>query len=502
MLSSIQVDHNSVAPRLDRSELPVAQNFPIVLVSIMSAFYQNSETLKYMMEWMRGRYRDSGMPIVYVCGDTVYRNTQHCLFPSEGRDPVEKGRTNWKKKYDDIINFFQNSENIAPEMDTYWELIKDDFYLKIKSFTDLSCDSTLNIEKLLSQFPSVPQDTLETLLHAIQALNINSMVETIALEFRQKNAGKITRQVRKHKGATKQISLVSDLVRSHLVELGIEPIKMHAIEEEMDEKNDELLESTRAYLAEEYAVFMNLSLPTDISSMAAKCKLNLSFLDGETSVSPVLYYPISATKGSDLIFNAFQKIRDLYIEFSEVLGLPILTHKANITDLVIPENMRLSRRPRSYSENQKNSKLSRSDDAASLTQNWFSIFSKPVINDREIEQIAESIIGMIFDYLALAPIGGEQSTVLRYKNGIECDVKVKKISNMTDINVGAGVAEAQYVYLKQAVQRMITIVKSGDVDELREDIVYSKLYDISLKMKYLAASRSTPLSVINSLPTR
>ena len=43
------------------------------------------------------RYRDSGMPIVYVCGDTVYRNTQHCLFPSEGRDPVEKGRTNWKK---------------------------------------------------------------------------------------------------------------------------------------------------------------------------------------------------------------------------------------------------------------------------------------------------------------------------------------------------------------------------------------------------------------------
>ena len=29
---------------------------------------------------------------------------------------------------------------------------------------------------------------------------------------------------------------------------------MYAIEEEMDEKNDELLESTRAYLAEEYAV--------------------------------------------------------------------------------------------------------------------------------------------------------------------------------------------------------------------------------------------------------
>ena len=35
-------------------------------------------------------------------------------------------------------------------------------------------------------------------------------------------------------------------------------------------------------------------------------------------------------------------------------------------------------------------------------------------------------MGMIFNHLELAPIGAHQKTVLKYKNGIECDVEVKK----------------------------------------------------------------------------
>ena len=71
-----------------------------------------------MMEWMRGQYRDSSMPIVYVCGDTVYRNTQHCLFSSEGRDPINKGRESWKRKYELVIDEFKNDGKSIREFDT------------------------------------------------------------------------------------------------------------------------------------------------------------------------------------------------------------------------------------------------------------------------------------------------------------------------------------------------------------------------------------------------
>lgn len=407
-----------------------SQSIVYVLVSIMSGLYHRPADMESMMRATYNLYGHLDIPIVYVCGDTVYNITKDYLFRTEGRDPVEKGRESWLRLHHQTVKKLQAEHLRLNHEIVYWDTLKKaSSYLDIRKFTDVVFNSALTLEILQEKFPGVDGSRLSDLLQDISEASILNVVPVIAQEFRSKNLHKLERR---EKDKAKRITqLRAELARETRV---VQGEQTHLSEEtpELVTLKSGLELATHDYLSEEYAVFLLLSFLQNSLTIKNTLKLGSMGLDAAIELNPILVYPITATKGSDVIFKTFQDVEALYLKYCVFLNLPIISQPVELMDLPVTEVFSNEARSEASSVSEDTERESKSASATKL----FSAYpSLPFFSSSEgLAQIALKIIDKIDAHLKLKSTA---TTRTLYKNGITCEItsstKLKASDEITDL---------------------------------------------------------------------
>ena len=300
------------------SAAPPRLRIPYVLVSIMNNLYLQQSSVQAMMEGVAQKYPDSAVPTIYVCGDAIYEATKSALFGDHWQvDPIEKNRNKWLKQY----NFSKTKDCATFSWEIFYGIPE---YKIFRKFTDAVMDVNLSAETLRVRFPDANSELLELLLSAINASEILTHIPEIAGNFSQKNLDKLAKQ------ATKAINQQKELQQR----LGMPPSGSHSKVTVLEKRKEELEVATYKYLADEYAAFLLLAYFQSTSDIQTHFGISCGS-KGVEFVQPELLYPMDATRGARLIFNTFRLLEQLYIDYSESLGLLRSSVKAVINNIEI-----------------------------------------------------------------------------------------------------------------------------------------------------------------------
>jgi hypothetical protein len=482
-----------------------------VLVSIMSTQYQTLDLLKDLMRKIHEKHGDSDVPIAYLCGDNVYNITKPFLFKNTGRDPVAKGRQKWIENHHQSVKELQAEGFLINQEIIFWDTIKDYAnYISIKKFTDVVLDCSgydlclmselgtnapkvnklylviekgyikyrtsltpdgdsielggdisqqdgelyraiqegnfpglsklckhqllditskrghthynLTLEKLHETFPGVSDYYLKSLIQDIQSLKILKIIPTIAEEFKSKNLFRLEKKTKK---AEKDLIEFRD--KLHRTGVALEKAHVDESNSELHKCQDNLRLATHDYLSEEFSVFLELAL-----------------LKREIS------YPISTTKGSDVIFAAFRLVEALYLKYCSFLSLPILEQPAVIFD---PFNIEIPYLPYGHVSPFLEPHVMEENSSSASTRSSSSslpFFAEGKVKAQEQtdsdheendNDIALKIIKKIDAHLQLK-LKGTITTKTLYKNGVTCEIKSStelsaddQITDVADIKI-------------------------------------------------------------------
>ncbi len=489
---------------------------PIFLVSIMSSFYQNITTLEYMMSKVIKKY-PLNTPILNVCGDTVYRNTEYYLFKSsKTRDPVQKGRESWELKYYDILSRLDSVSSNSQKL-VNWEYVKlNPCYIDAKKFTDFVFSS--NFESMKDYFSIQDDSVYDALIYDIEKSGILQRVSQIADEFTAKNSKKLKKRKKQIDGKKKLAEEIYSILKARDVE-----IKQTNAPAEERVYEAEFLAATAAYLAEEYAVFLVLSSLRFASDASFLSEQHL--LSTPARFKPVLHYPVSSTKGSELIFTTFRVVEALYIKYSQCLNLFEITEPVTLLDLVVPEEIHphkiLSENINSLDSSEENNVSSvsvivpygdtdtgkhgsQSALAAGATiipststrPSFFhrsDISSLPIANE-QAKAIARRIVEMIDAHIRVNEDGSGNAisvkTKIKYKNGVNCDLNVERSADAKGL-VLSGERNSSREKITGFLCDAVCILSGSSDDVIETNIQYNG-YDI-----YLTMSLPSPPNEVN-----
>lgn len=153
------------APTTDAdSEHPL---FVYYSVSVMSNHYTNFESMKSMVVAAQEKFGSRGIPVVYICADTLQRNTREVLYgdtSSKQLQPEERARRNWLNLFNRVIHSLRE-EGVNPlyEIIDWDALLKLHVYKDIRRFVDTVLCHATDANEFINRFPNAPTDTLESL---------------------------------------------------------------------------------------------------------------------------------------------------------------------------------------------------------------------------------------------------------------------------------------------------------------------------------------------------
>jgi len=398
------------------------QSIIYVLVSIMSAQYHTPSSVKHMMLESHKAYGNSDIPIVYVCGDTVYNITKPFLFKETGRDPVERGRTKWLDQYNKTFHELETEGSKLHHKIVYWDTIKNTpDCLNIRKFTDVVFNRDLTLEILQENFPGASEKKLQALMEDRQSTKILENVPVIANEFRSKNLIKVEKRTKKEEKDT--LNLRAQLAKAGIVGSGIQVNSNSSSGSHTPQGN--LMLATHEYLSEEFSVFLLLSFLQHGPKINTTFNLQSSALGAHPELKPVLSYPISTTKGSDTIFATFRAVEMLYLNYCTLLDLPVITQPVTIIDPFTPgipyENTSfLEMTHRNEMRSDEISQRPTNVSTRSTPSPALPFFSSVAQLENDIDRIVQQIIKKIDKHLESKSI--EITTRTLYKNGVTCEI--------------------------------------------------------------------------------
>jgi len=474
-------------------------DFPIALISAKGEFHQNKKKLQQEIELLHRMYSDSTFPVVYIFGDSVYKNAK------VSEDELARAKASWQRKYDDAIFQLQQKGENTKEILVFWDAVKnDESYTQIKVFVDAVFDPSVSIDSLARAFPNIQtQGVLEQLLEKVQSLNLVENLIKITEEFKKKNLLPLAKKEKKEHGKRKKEEALDKLINSKIAILTNIDEQLLNVNETVKQPSDVFQEQTLAFLKEEYAVFMNLYLPSTFGQMIEKCGLNIDNIDLLLPIRPVLHYPITPTKGSLLIFETFRLIERIYIEYCGVLDLPLVSSPVCIMDVIVPDDVTHDEEKKISSDNEEleiacNQKadiktiLPASNIAEqSLVQPLMpyvvpkSAFYQPPVITTEIRAIASKIVELINDFLITSDKEIQINTQIEYRNGIDCDISVNTTIHINENGVNH-VHSNPWILIGENIERAIYHVKT-DLVSINININYLG-YPISLSMRPPQAS--------------
>lgn len=431
----------SSSPRASNDTTKKSSSFAYVLVSIMSKLFQDEHTLHQIIINTHRSYPSDTHPIVYICADTLQEITKPYLFPSNSestRNPVDREREKWKKKYD---NFYEKQENTPLKKDiVMWDTLKSvPVYLQIRNFTDAVLCSKNHTEN----FPDLDEHLLNDFNKDIE--NISTLllenINIISESFSSKNLQKIKRKADAEKKEKEKLQKkLGTVLRTDLLVNETNP------DTELSKITQGLKDATPIYLSEEFSVFILINYLNNLELIKSHLRLEI-FDENIAKIFPKLIYPISSSgQQAELTFSTFSMIETLYIKYCERLSLPIISTPLAVTDVKInthlnERSLKLVDDNTEKKENNDDQKIESSSTESNSSNEsesrrkelttystWSTMYppdNKPAAN--EADKITNKIIKLISRHKRTR----EESVEIR-KNNIACTIKVNEKRQATD----------------------------------------------------------------------